>query len=118
MITGPRKRIEGHVAKYVVMDEEQRAMADRALNLISATIIVASEKGEPLHPMAVFEALCTLTASYCYKLDLDLDSAVARVEDRYRFHKAYDEAEDKEDFVTQSRVKAKAMADVEKNNLN
>lgn len=63
--------------KYVVMNEQQKQMANAACSAIS-------EATKGMHPMAVFEALCTLTAQHLYMLDLDPSSAADRVNDRLR----------------------------------
>jgi hypothetical protein len=65
--------------KYVVMNEEQKAMANAA-----ASALHKATDGH--HPMAVFEALCTLTAQHLYQLDLDPSSANDRITDRLRVY--------------------------------
>lgn len=92
------------MAQYVVMNAEQRAMANKAAEDIQSTITKH-------HPMAAFEALCTVLASTAFGLGLDLDSAFVRMNDRYAMMKGIAEAEDPEAYIEDLRAKAKAMAE-------
>ena len=66
------------MSKYVIMNEEQRALANDA-----ASKIHEATKG--LHPMAVFEALCTHAAMLSVNLNLPEESFIERFKDRRTF---------------------------------
>lgn len=65
-------------AKYHVMNEDQRKLANEAAETIDKAVA-------GMHPMAVFEALCTHSAMLAVALDLPVSSAIDRIEDRHNF---------------------------------
>lgn len=63
------------MADYLVMNEQQKQMANAVCSTVTKAVV-------GMHPMAVFEGLCTLVAYSLHVLDLPLESAQTRIRDR------------------------------------